>query len=158
MSGLQCPVCDEVIEYADETGNRSLSQILGGGVSTAVADHTEKELRAHLETHDLEDFVTALVMADRYIAQVEAERDEAVAFKAQVESQVAAMRAAPPPRTQQAPPGPEWTPGPPPGLPADNVFAQQQRAPRRQHVDPDQSLIPFVSPGQRAEGQVGRRR
>lgn len=164
MSGLQCPFCDEVIEYTDAEGNQSLSQLLGAGVSQAVSEHTEKELRAHLETHSLEDFVSAMVMADRYIAQVEAERDEAVKWRTDVEARIAAgpiMRPAPDPRgdRQARPLQDERLPrAPMPGYEDTPVFVEPQpRGPRRQHVDPNQTLIPVIPTGQRPEGVVGRK-
>lgn len=160
--GLQCPACEEIIEFADEAGNRSLSQLLGAGVSTAVADHTEEQLRKHLETHSIEDFVTALVMADRYIAVVEAERDEAVKWRREVEARVAAGPIVRPGPAYDARGGmpatlpPQFTPGPPPGATFGEDYIQPERRPR-QHVDPEKTLIPHIPAGQRPEGVVGRR-
>lgn len=155
--GLQCPACEVIIEFADESGNRSLSQLLGAGVSTAVADHTEEQLRKHLETHSIEDFVTALVMADRYIAQVEAERDAAVKWRREVEARVAAgpvVRPAPAYDAQRA--MPPMVSGPPPGADFGAGYIQPENR-VRQHVDPNQTLIPHIPAGQRPEGVVGRR-
>lgn len=161
MSGLQCPACDEVIEFEDAEGHKSLSQLLGAGVSQSVSDLTEARLREHLETHTVEDWVTALVMADRYIAVLEQERDEAVAWKTDVEAKVAKQRT-----TYQPRPGDVATfdfGGPPPVIPVPPGmdfgagYVQPEARPRRQHVDPEQTLIPRIPMGQRPEGVVGRK-
>lgn len=161
MNGLQCPVCEEQIPFEDDEGKRSLSQLLGAGISTAVADHTEELLRKHLEEHTVEDFVTALVMADRYIALVEAERDDAVQWRKDVEARIAqgpVLRPSAPgpdPRQFQGTPPP---PAPyPPGQDFGAGYVQPEMRPRRQAVDPDRTLIPHVPAGMRPEGVVGRR-
>lgn len=160
--GLQCPACDVVIDYEDAEGNKSLSQLLGAGVSQSVSDLTESRLREHLETHTVEDWVTALVMADRYIAQIEAERDEAVKWRREVEARVAAGPIVRPGPAYDARGGmpatlpPQFTPGPPPGATFGEDYIQPERRPR-QHVDPEKTLIPHIPAGQRPEGVVGRR-
>lgn len=156
MSGLECPFCDHVVEYEDAEGHRSLSQLLGGGVSQAVAEHTEHALREHIGSHTLEEMVAAMVMADRYIAQVEAERDEAVAWRAEVEARISAgvaQRPAPSPMPDLSRPMAASDPRP---MPFGEDYVQPERR-ERQHVDPDKTLIAHIPVGQRPEGVVGRR-
>lgn len=160
MTGLQCPACDVVIEYEDAEGNKSLSQLLGAGVSQAVSDLTESRLREHLETHTVEDWVTALVMADRYIAGLEVERDEAVKWRADVEERInrGPVRApAPPPGYDQFAGTPPPPAAHPPGQDFGAGYVQPELRPRRQHVDPEQTLIPRIPIGMRPEGVVGRK-
>lgn len=159
--GLQCPACDVVIPFENDQGERSLSQLLGAGVSQSVSDATEARLREHLGSPTLEDFVAALVMADRYIAQVEIERDEAVQWRRDFEARLAAAQRAQPIVSVPVPGVPDLNrPQHPRGDPReavasfDDVFIQPER---RMRVDPDRTLIPHVPTGQRPEGVVGRK-
>lgn len=169
--GLQCPACDVVIAYEDAEGNKSLSQLLGAGVSQSVSDLTEQRLIEHLNSHTVEDWVTALVMADRYIERLEGALEgekrkvEALATRQkQIDQAVAEMRTrqaaprpmpavdagfGPPPPILPGPPGTDFGP--------DWVQPDRRPSPRRQHVDSEKTLIPHIPMGQRPEGVVGRK-
>jgi hypothetical protein len=176
MTDLQCPACEYVLTIADTEGSQGLLGALGlgyGGLSLDAAQQAEREMGEHLAGHSVLEWVTALRMADLYIDQVEADRDSQVIANRALEAQLAAteerLRRESELRVAQRQPAGYGAANGQPGplaAPADwaeisprerqALLAQDRKAGITRAI-PD-SLIPFISPANRAEGQVGRRR
>lgn len=167
MTEVQCPICDYVTDLSQAEGGLvpGLAESLGlTGLSTAQVDYIEKDMGEHLISHSVSDWVLAMRQADAYIAKLE----QGLADSATIIDSLR-NRPAPPP---QAPSLPTPPPGagvglPPPILPAEwggtyesPRAIQEKRAELRKAGllrPPSETLIPVISTGQRAAGEVGRK-
>lgn len=76
MAIIQCPLCEwRHIEKLPEISNDTLADIFGAGIMAATANHQrqhfiERQLRAHFETHKLEEWVKAVAERDSRIHQL----------------------------------------------------------------------------------------
>lgn len=176
MSEVQCPVCDFTLSL--EPGEEYRTSLLGAmgampsGLSQADLAQVEQQMFEHLEEHTSLEWVTAMRMADLYIARVE---DDAHALANHVsalrdqldraETSLADLRRRPVQAVQTAnsfgagyPPtedfGPAWEALSP------RERQEQLAADRKAGVIRaiPESLIPFIAPDKRPEGVVGRRR
>lgn len=169
MTEVQCPICDYVTDLSQAEGGLvpGLAESLGlTGLSTAQVDYIEKDMGEHLISHSVSDWVLAMRQADAYIAKLE----QGLSDSAAIIDQLKADMVRPMPAVASSPP--QMPPGagvglPPPILPAEwggtyesPRAIQEKRAELRKAGllrPPSETLIPVISTGQRAAGEVGRK-
>lgn len=171
---VPCPICEFEVDLADADDHGlipNLAESLGlTGMSTAQVDYLEKTMSEHLISHSVNDWVTAMRMADVYIAKLEEGLAKAVAVGQELSAKVKLLS-----ERQVSMPMPQavnplqaglGVPPLPPGVdmdpwafesPRDRQEVARQRRKAGLSYVPTGTLIPHIPSGQRPEGVVGRK-